>query len=313
MEVRRPRTSDIPVQVRVGPLLGCPGALSRSGTTSSSGCKPPGPRGLAGSNPAAPTTSASRASHDLRAQGKTASRRRGAPETRGASPRGPTSRPRRSKADRLRDMEEMPVRVPPRARGRFGHAAGPPRSKRDRRRKAPWEFDSPTFLQAAPGEVWRRVSRPVANGDAPCGHAGSTPALSSISFLSCSESAGPKRCIGRVANRQTRRSAKPLSAGSTPAAPSFHGQPAGVGQRQTSCFVNRRFGFDSRGRLQAQTEGWRKHTQAGPREGSNRVRDRREPQTSPCRCESCPLHPPKEAGPPADPEWDGVSGSTPVC
>ncbi len=31
--------------------------------------------------------------------------------------------------------------------GRFGHAAGPPRSKRDRRREASWEFDSPTFLQ----------------------------------------------------------------------------------------------------------------------------------------------------------------------
>ena len=30
--------------------------------------------------------------------------------------------------------------------GRFGHAAGPPRSKRDSRREPSWEFDSPTFL-----------------------------------------------------------------------------------------------------------------------------------------------------------------------
>src|SRR5688572_32767748 len=56
------------------------GALSRSGTTSSSGCKPPGPRGLAGSNPAAPIR-LGKPFPRPRAQGKTASRRLGVPET----------------------------------------------------------------------------------------------------------------------------------------------------------------------------------------------------------------------------------------
>ncbi len=60
--------------------------------------------------------------------------------------------------------------------GRFGHAAGPPRSKRDRRRELSWEFDPPTFLQldsggqavllwGRHGEVRRTVSHRGANAE----------------------------------------------------------------------------------------------------------------------------------------------------
>jgi hypothetical protein len=87
--------------------------------------------------------------------------------------------------------------------GRFGHAAGPPRSKRDRRREPSWEFDSPTFLS---GEVRRTVSHPVANG---------TPS-GACRFDSC-----PLLVPGRVANQQTRRSAKPPERGRHPPRPSF--------------------------------------------------------------------------------------------
>ena len=116
---------------------------------------------------------------DLRAHGKRASRQSGGLEPRGASPRCPTRWARRSTADRDPDAIEVLVRLQPcppsssasshnqqcsgfisrpsrcksgGSHGRFGHAAGPPRSKRDRRREPSWEFDSPTFLHPSLGE-----------------------------------------------------------------------------------------------------------------------------------------------------------------
>lgn len=59
----------------------------------------------------------------------------------------PTLNPRGAKAGTPRGELRRDVPF-----GRFGHAAGPPRSKRDRRREASWEFDSPTFLQERCGE-----------------------------------------------------------------------------------------------------------------------------------------------------------------
>ena len=161
------------------------GALSRSGTTSSSGCKPPGLRALRvrilpRPFDAASTTPRCMASHStsLRAQGKTASRRLGVPETRGASPRGPISRPRRSVADRLYDMEEMPVRFPPRASSEgLGMRQAHPARNGTGPERGPWEFDSPAFLAVRGREVRRTVSHPGANG-APSRRAGSSPVLS---------------------------------------------------------------------------------------------------------------------------------------
>ena len=86
-------------------------------------------------------------SRNFRAQGKRASRLLGVQELRRASRRSPTSRPRRSTADRFHDMEETEVRLLSRAPGRCRTTAVRSLGKTEMRVRLPPSAPEPSPLR----------------------------------------------------------------------------------------------------------------------------------------------------------------------
>ena len=93
-----------------------------------------------------------------RAQGKRASRLLGVQEQRRASRRSPTNRPRRSTADRFRDMEETEVRLLSRAPGRCRTTAVRSLGKTEMRVRLPPSAPEPSPLRERVDAEKRRTT-----------------------------------------------------------------------------------------------------------------------------------------------------------